>query len=193
MFSSQFTVPTLALVSASFISISAYLIAPEIGRRHLNASGAVQYCENLIVKISDLERELSEAEKTSRLSPSIDVGQILGAVVGDRPDLGEFISRYSKRYEDIGKALSRPVTAVLEIKRESAERRSQAIETRFKESAAVGETPCACKARTVINHGRINLAIFTATGGFVTLPPADDWASALSAPDIAEQCQRGLP
>lgn len=193
MFSSEFTVPTLALVSASFISISAYLLAPEIGRRHLNASGAVQYCETRIAKIADLERDLAEAEKTSRQIPSFDVGQILGAVLGDRPDLGEFMTRYSKRYEDIGKALSRPVSAALEIQRESAKRASQAIETRLKEPAAVGETPCACKARTVINHGRLNLAIFTATGGFVTLPPADDWASALSARDIAELCQRELP
>lgn len=193
MFSSDLKVPALALASASVIAISAYLIAPEIGRRHLNVSGAVQHCETRIANFAQSQREAAESAKDTAQIPNFNTGAIVGAVFGDRPNADEFRERFGKHLEKINEAISVPVIAALKEKRDAAQRFGQAIDARFQETAAVGETACACRARSAINIGRTNLAIFTATGGFVKLPPADDWRAALTAPSVIEFCRGGLP
>lgn len=188
MINSDVSLPGAVVAAVVVIGGLSVAVAPEVGERLARNSGAIESCEKgLREELAFAAKREADAIETPP-APDIDVGAVLGGLLGGRPDSQAYMERYGAQFKNLGDAITAPMRQQAEQAREVARRKLESLEAQFRKEAAAGASQCECRAVEAVNRGHRSLAVFTATGGLVAWPPIGNFPAAMSDPEIVAQC-----
>lgn len=175
-------------------ALGSYVAAPTIAERLVIKGGEIERCA-VAIKAS-VERAMETAiAAVPRPRQAPDTGAILRSTLGSiligHPGGIEYMDRYGKRFEEMGRAIGAPLKAQVDAAQEDY----NAVVSRVRQigelNANASGDVCRCRARAVINsaEGRSGVAWHVGSLGFISDFPVSDWQSAMRRPEIVAQCE----
>jgi len=196
-FETPIPIPATLLVAGLAWAGSMYLLAPTLGKRLLDKSGAIVRCEANFQAAAGAAR--AKAETALGPPPAQPAAPRAGDLVTGLVTFGRTdraADAYRQRYADdfdrqlnpYLDALMLPARQELEEKKRLFEIRTKQIADAFRLDIARAGSICACRGHQAVNEQQATVAWSLGT---LSVLPAPDWSVAIAASSVIARCTAG--